>query len=117
MKDFALDAHGDILIEAGKMVLVHGKEQEIQKIRQVLGTKLGEWAFDEKEGIDFDALSQKQPDLQRIRETLQNGLQEINASYVLQSCSYNVQERTLYVQATAAAQEVLECYVPIATKQ
>ena len=45
MKDFALDAHGDILIEAGKMVLVHGKEQEIQKIRQVLGTKLGEWAL------------------------------------------------------------------------
>lgn len=117
MKDFALDAQGDILIEAGKIVLVHGKEQEIQKIRQVLGTKLGEWAFDEKEGIDFDALSQKQPDLQRIRETLQNGLQEINAAYVLQSCSYDVQERTLHVQAAAASQEIMECYVPIDTKQ
>lgn len=89
MKDFALDEHGDILIEAGKIVLVHGKEQEIQKIRQVLGTKLGEWEFDDKEGIDFAALSQKQPDLQRIRETLQNGLKEIHESYVLQSCSYN----------------------------
>ncbi len=117
MKDFALDDHGDILIEAGKIVLVHGKEQEIQKIRQVLGTKLGEWEFDDKEGIDFAALSQKQPDLQRIRETMQNGLKEIHESYVLQSCSYNVQERTLYVQATAEAQEVMEFYVPIDTKQ
>lgn len=117
MKDFALDEHGDILIEAGKIVLVHGKEQEIQKIRQVLGTKLGEWEFDDKEGIDFAALSQKQPDLQRIRETLQNGLQEIQESYVLQSCRYNVYERTLYVQAAAAAQEDLEFYVPIDTKQ
>ncbi len=117
MKDFALDAQGDIILAARDIALVQGKEQEIQKIRQILGTKLGEWAFDEKEGIDFAALSQKQPDLQRIRETLQNGLQEINVAYVLQSCHYDVQERTLYVQAAAAAQEIMEFYVPIDTKQ
>lgn len=40
MKDFALDAQGDILIEAGKIVLVHGKEQEIQKNPAGTGDKV-----------------------------------------------------------------------------
>lgn len=111
MKDFALDESGDILIESSDIALVYDQQQEIQKIRQVLGTKLGEWEYDPNEGIDFDALFQKHPDSNRIQETIQNGLRAINDNYVLQECSYDVKAHSLKIKVSAQDQEPMEIYL------
>ena len=116
MKDFALAENGDILIEDRAIVYIRDQEQEIQKIRQVLGTRLGEWESDPNEGIDFDALLQKQSDLQRIRETIQNALREVSERYTLQACDYDVQNGILKIRVSAENLEPLEVYVPVNTK-
>lgn len=116
MKDFALDENGDILMENRDIVYIRDQEQEIQKIRQVLGTRSGEWEHDPNEGIDFDALLQKQPDLQRIRETIQNALREVSERYTLQAYDYDVQNGILKIQVSAENLEPLEVYVPVNTK-
>lgn len=113
MKDLALDESGDILIESGDIKLIRDQQQEIQKIRQILGTKLGEWKYNKNEGIDFDALFQKNPDPNRIRETIQNTLHEINENYVLQNCSYSAQERILSIKVSAESQKPMELYLKI----
>lgn len=117
MKDFALNENGDILIEDRDISYVRDSKQEIQKIRQVLGTKLGEWEYDANEGIDFGALSQKHVDLQRIRETIQNALREISESYVLQDCSIEAADHVLYIKVSAEKQKSLEVYIPVNTKE
>lgn len=117
MKDFALDENGDILIEDNDISYVIDDKQEIQKIRQVLGTKLGEWEYDSNEGIDFDALSQKHIDLQRVRETIQNALHEISASYVLQACIIEMTNHVLHIKVSAGKQKPLEVYIPLTTKE
>lgn len=117
MKDLALDENGDILIEKCDIALVKDEEQEIQKIRQVLGTNLGEWEYDENEGIDFAAISQKQADLQRIRETIQNALHSINENYVLQECSCETENHILKIQVSAENCRQLEVYVPTDTTE
>lgn len=111
MKDFALDESGDIQIEFGDIVWIRDRPQEIQKIRQVLATKLGEWEYNENEGVDFDAFFSKQTDISRIRETIQNALYEINENYVLQDCSYRAQEHTLIIRVSAENQDPMEVYV------
>jgi hypothetical protein len=115
MRDFALDSSGDIVIENSDIALVSGDEQEVQKIRQILGTRLGEWVYDENEGIDFDAFMQKNPDLQRIRETVRNALNEISESYVLQDCSYEINSRLLKLSVSAENQGVQEIYLEVNT--
>lgn len=117
MKDFALDENGDILIEDRDVSYVKDKNQEIQKIRQVLGTKLGEWEYDANEGIDFAAFSQKNIDMQRIRETIQNALHEICESYVLQDCFIETADHVLYIKVSAENQKQLEVYIPVNTKE
>ncbi len=116
MKDFALDENGDILIEDRDIVSIKDQEQEIQKIRQVLGTRSGEWEYDLNEGIDFDALLLKQPDLQRIRETIQNALREVSEQYTLQTCDYDAQSSILKIRVSAENQKSLEVYVLVNTK-
>lgn len=117
MKDFALDENGDILIEDKDISYVIDNKQEIQKIRQVLGTKLGEWEYDSNEGIDFEALSQKHIDLQRVRETIQNALHEISSSYVLQDCIIEMTNHVLYIKVSAEKKDSLEVYIPVNTKE
>lgn len=115
MKDFALDDSGDVIIEFGDIALIHGEQQAIQKIRQVLGTRLGEWIYDEHEGIDFTAFLQKQSDMQRIRETIQNALHTIDERYILQDCSYTMDSHSLKVQISVENQMLSEIYIPIKT--
>lgn len=117
MKDFALDENGDILIANRDISYVRDSKQEIQKIKQVLGTKLGEWEYDANEGIDFEALSQKHIDVRRIRETIQNALREVSESYVLQDCIMETTNHVLYIKVFAENQGSLEVYVPFNTKE
>lgn len=116
MRDFALDENGDILVTSNDIAIVSGEEQEIQKIRQVLGTRSGEWLYDKNEGIDLDTLMQKEVNLQQIREIIQNALYEINEHYVLQNCRYEIQNRVLHITVSGEKQIPLEVYVPVNTK-
>ena len=105
MKDFQLDENHDILIQTCDIPYVSGKQQEIQKIQQVLGTKLGEWKYNSNEGLDFDALLQKHPDQNRIREADEN--------YVLQECSYSVEDKVIQIKAGAESTAPVELYVEV----
>lgn len=113
MKDFQLDENHDILIQTCDIPYVSGKQQEIQKIQQVLGTKLGEWKYNSNEGLDFDALLQKHPDQNRIREAVQNALFEIDENYVLQECSYSVEDKVIQIKASAESTTPVELYVEV----
>lgn len=113
MKDFALDESGDILLESGDLSWIRDEPQLCQKIKQVLGTKLGEWRYDPSEGLDFAAFFTKQPEEGRIREAVQSALSEIDDSLVLQDCTYSVVDNCLHLRAICADQEPVELYTII----
>lgn len=56
MKGFALDEHGDVLIENNEISIVVGDSLLRQKVWTVLQTNLKEWFFDWDQGIDFSNL-------------------------------------------------------------
>lgn len=70
MKGFKLDQYGDVVITDGKIEMVEGIELVAQTLRHVLGTNLGEWEFEEKEGIDFYAILTKNPNYDLIQDTI-----------------------------------------------
>lgn len=113
MKDFALNEFGDIQVESGDIEWIRGESQEAQKIRQVLGTKLGEWEYNESEGVDQDAFFSKQTDSSRIREAVQNALYGINENYVLQECKYISQRNSLNIRVSVENQEPIDVYLTV----
>lgn len=52
MKGFALDEHGDIVIQNGEIQLLHGSSLTAQTVKSVLGTQKGEWFLNINEGIN-----------------------------------------------------------------
>lgn len=104
MKDFAVDDDGDIIVEPRDIAYIYDDEEEIQKIRLVLGTNLGEWSLNESEGLDFAALFQHLPDETRIREAVQSTLLELDEDYTLTDCTYSHEKRLLAVQISAKKQ-------------
>ena len=70
-----------------------------------LSTNKGEWKFDPEEGIDHAAFHQKEPIPSRMAEAIQDGMQQTDSNYRLQSFSYSVQNKALTVQVTADSGE------------
>ena len=66
-----------------------------------LSTNKGEWKFDPEEGIDHAAFYQKEPIPSRMAEAIQDGMQQTDSNYRLQSFSYSIQNKALTVQVTA----------------
>ena len=87
MKDFRLNSAGDLVLLGADLDLVSGTEQKIQTLHQILSTNKGEWKFDPEEGIDHAAI--------------QDGMQQTDSNYRLQSFSYSIQNKALTVQVTA----------------
>lgn len=56
MKGFMLDEHGDVVIDAGEIQMVHGVELTAQTIKSVLQTQKGEWFLDWEEGINHNEI-------------------------------------------------------------
>ena len=56
IKGFALNEHGDVLIESGAIRMVQGAELTKQTIKSVLGTQKGEWFLNWEEGINHNAI-------------------------------------------------------------
>ena len=75
MKGFKLDQNGDVVITDGKIEMVEDIVLIAQTLRQVIGTNLGEWLFDEDEGIDFYTILTKNPNNDLIQDTIKTAVQ------------------------------------------
>ena len=77
MKSFKLDQDGDVVIKNNQIEFVEGVQLIAQTVRQVLGTNLGEWFGDEKEGIDFYVILTKNPNYDLIQDTINTAVQQV----------------------------------------
>ncbi len=105
MKSFSTDDSGDVIV--GTTIALIDDENEIlrQKVQRVLGTNLGEWSFDEAEGIDFYAVLTKKPDEDEIRATIEAALQHIDDTLYLTAFELEMHEgrrATITIQAINA---------------
>ena len=78
MKNFLLDSAGDVVIKGNRIQMVEGNDLKAQTIRQVIGTNLGEWFGNEKEGIDFSLLLTKNPDPEMIQDAIQTAIHQVD---------------------------------------
>ena len=109
MKGFKLDSTGDIDIvlnennKRKEIQLIDGKELIQQTLESVLGTNKGEWFLNESEGITFSNILGKNVDEEIIRNEIQQGLIQVDSSFVMTSFEMNMdaQTRTLKILFTA----------------
>lgn len=97
MKGFAVDEHGDIIIDKNDILLAYDTELLIQKIRQVLGTNRGEWWLDPKEGIPMQKVLKKNPNKAMIRDYVRNAIAQVDKSLEMKRCDITVEGRTLKI--------------------
>lgn len=88
MKSFALDAHGDLLIENNEISLVVGDSLLQQKVWTVLRTNLKEWFFDWEQGIDFGNLLGKQTTAELVRHEVERGLAQVDETFEITEFIY-----------------------------
>lgn len=102
MVDFKLDDKGDIVIEDNEIVTVSDQEVTCQKIRQLLKTNLGEWWLNEKEGINFQEILQKNPNFQQIKDHVRSVLAQVDSTLELTDFSHSLDSnRVLHINFTA----------------
>lgn len=102
MIDFMLNDKGDIVINKGRIELIHNNELKAQKIRQVLKTNIGEWEYDEEEGINIWALLTKNPNYDEIQDNIESGMWQIDESLEILDINYKLDEnRNLKINFTA----------------
>lgn len=99
MKDFKLDETGDLLIKNGKIEIISDKEEFAQKIKQVLGTNLGEWKLNPEEGIAFNKILVKNLNMDLVRDMIKNALLQVDETLELVEFihKYNQYKRLLYI--------------------
>lgn len=100
MKGFALDSHGDVVVEGNDIRLVHGTELLEQKIRQVLSTNRGEWWLDPKEGIPVQKVLKKNPNPAMVRDYVRSAISQVDKSLQMTCCDVVVEGRSLAVTFT-----------------
>lgn len=100
MKDFLLNEQGDILIENSDIAFIEGNKELCQKIQQMIGTNLGEWFLDESEGIDFRSILTKNPNMDLVRDNIQNALLQIEDGLEIETFDYEIRERTMNITFT-----------------
>lgn len=93
MKGFALDENGDVLIENNTISIVTGNELLKQKVWTVLRTNLKEWFFDWEQGIDFNNLLGKNTNAELVRYEVEQGLRQVDSTFVITEFSYEVADR------------------------
>lgn len=90
MKGFALDEHGDVLIENNEISIVVGDDLLRQKVLTVLRTNLEEWFFDHEQGIDFDNLLGKGVGEELARYEVERGLLQVDSTFKITEFTYAV---------------------------
>lgn len=97
MKGFAIDNHGDVIIENSDVKLAYDTELLIQKIRQVLSTNRGEWWLDRKEGIPVQKVLKKNPNKAVIRDYVRNAVAQVDKTLQLTYCDIAIERRLLKI--------------------
>ena len=103
MKGFLLDNSGDVVIDGGNgLQLVEGNYLVAQTMRQVIGTNVGEWFLNEDEGIHFELILVKNPDMEVVRNEIVSAITQIDESFCLVEFDYEItKERKLLLRFTA----------------
>lgn len=104
MKGFAMDAHGDVLIENNEINIVTGDELLRQKVWAVLRTNLREWFFDWEQGIDFNNLLGKNTNAELARYEVERGLAQVDSTFKVTDFSYEEDLRNRTAKISFAAQ-------------
>lgn len=97
MKGFAVDKHGDVIIEKNDIRLACDMDLLIQKIRQVLSTNRGEWWLDPKEGIPVQKVLRKNPNTAMIRDYVKSAIAQVDKSLEMKRCDITVEGRRLKI--------------------
>ena len=105
MKGFAMDESGDVVIQHNEIPLVSGAELALQKVKNVLGTKLKEWFFDWDEGIDRDSLMGKGSNEDLFRYEVERGLLQVDSTFSVTefSCQIDKASRKATVKFKAVS--------------
>ncbi len=94
MTGFALDKNNDILIQNNQIQMVNSEELTKQTMRTVVGTNKGEWCLNENEGINFKNILGKNTDEEIIKNEIEQGLSQIDSSFVITSFAMNFDSST-----------------------
>lgn len=103
MQGFKLDENGDIAMSDNKIQMITGNDLLQQTTQSVLSTNKGEWVFNSDEGIQFSNILGKGNTDEIIRHEIQQGLKQIDDSFIVTSYEKTVDKatRTAQIQTTA----------------
>lgn len=104
MKGFAVDEHGDLLIENNEISLVYGDGLIQQKVWAVLRTNLQEWFFDWDQGIDFNNMLGKNTNAELVRYEIEKGLRQVDETFAITEFVYEVDKASRKAKVTFRAQ-------------
>ena len=101
MKDFKLTESGDIELFGKDISMVHGEELTNQKVKTVISTNLQEWFLNGEQGIDFSVLMGKNPQIEVIKQAIEDTLKQVDETFKLESFNHTIEGRTLNIDFTA----------------
>ncbi len=113
MKGFKLDENNDIVISPihSDIEMTQGADLTRQNMQTVLGTNLGEWFFNLKEGINFRNILGKNKDEDIIRGEVIRGISQVDSKMSLESFSMTLDsKRNAHVvfSAKTGTNEIIE---------
>lgn len=103
MKCFKIDENGDVIFNKNdkKIEIVEGTELIKQRIQTVLGTNKKEWDFNKNEGINFKNIITKNPDIDLIKNEIQEGLRQVDETFILTDFSFYQKNRKAVINFLA----------------
>lgn len=101
MKGFKLDEDGDVIINKKDIRIIEESELLKQTVATVLKTNKKEWSFNKNEGINFRKIITKNPDIELIKNEIQEGLKQIDDTFILTEFSFTKKERTAFIEFSA----------------
>ena len=104
MYGFALDEHGDVVIENNEISIAVGESLLQQNVWTVLHTNLKEWYFDWEQGIDFNNLLGKNTNEELVRYEVERGLAQVDSTFTITEFSYEVDRTTRTARVVFKAQ-------------
>lgn len=100
MKGFELDQNGDVVIN-NDISMVSDIEHIGTMVRTILSTNKGEWFLNSEEGIAFENILKKNPDMDIIKNEIQKGLLQVDSSFVLEEIECSEKDRNLVISFKA----------------
>lgn len=101
MKGFKLDDNGDVIIGKKGIEIISDSELVKQTVRTVLGTNKNEWSFNKNEGIDFRKIVVKNPDIDLIKNEIQEGLKQVDDTFIITEFYLKQKDRKAVIKFSA----------------